>query len=200
MDEDAVKDVMSKFEEADEVGKTKETIQDELTELREGGEDIKPLSELSGEEKEAREKAIAEKEEELEKVKQLGSVDDIKDNLFSLDLKGTQGDSENDLITQLSQKGDKADSIIDTFEDAGISKTEMLEQISAAEQEFRNSLGDKQIAEDSPEAQRLKEFEQAQQEIKNSMTSDDTSSLLVDLLDYFRKIGNGNSINVKLQK
>ena len=76
----------------------------------------------------------------------------------------------------------------------------MLEQISAAEQEFRNSLGDKQIAEDSPEAQRLKEFEQAQQEIKNSMTSDDTSSLLVDLLDYFRKIGNGNSINVKLQK
>ena len=200
LDEDAVKDVMSKFEEADEVGKTKETIQDELTELREGGEDIKPLSELSGEEKEAREKAIAEKEEELEKVKQLGSVDDIKDNLFSLDLKGTQGDSENDLITQLSQKGDKADSIIDTFEDAGISKTEMLEQISAAEQEFRNSLGDKEIAEDSPEAQRLKEFEQAQQEIKNSMTSDDTSSLLVDLLDYFRKIGNGNSINVKLQK
>ena len=205
LDEDAAKDVMSQFEEADEVGKTEETLRSELAELEEGrtgedGEELKPLSELSGDEKAQREEAIAAKKEEIEKVKQLGSIDDVKDNLFTLDLAGTQGDKENDLISQLADKGDRADSIIETFEGAGISKTEMLDQINAAEQEFRNSLGGNQPAEGSAEAERLREFEQAQQEIKNSMTSDDTSSLLVDLLDYFRKIGNGNSINVKLQK
>lgn len=205
LDEDAAKDVMSQFEEADEVGKTEETLRSELAELEEGrtgedGEELKPLSELSGDEKAQREEAIAAKKEEIEKVKQLGSIDDVKDNLFTLDLAGTQGDKENDLISQLADKGEGADSIIETFEGAGISKTEMLDQINAAEQEFRNSLGGDQPAEGSAEAERLREFEQAQQEIKNSMTSDDTSSLLVDLLDYFRKIGNGNSINVKLQK
>ena len=182
-------DIRKDIDEFQATGRNKKQLESEISEL-EGG-----LGDLEGESKAKQEATIAEKKEQLKNLPELGSTADLLDGIFERDLMGEKGDKANDLISNLASGSEEDfEGIVSAFEGAGVNKLEMRDQLQAAQQTLQS---EPQSAERDA---RLDELKAAQEKLVEAMDNDETNTILVDMLDIFRRASNGNGLNVNLIK
>jgi len=208
-DTEEVKEIDKQITELEESKTSKSTeeineIDKQIAELEES-----KTSKSTAEIKEI-DKQIEEKKSQLEESKKLtsGTIEKFQEKLFTKSTEDAKddddindfGDTGDDLISKLADRT-QSKGLVETFETAGMDKTDVLDGLKQAEAEVtkERDAAKEGSSERKRADERLAEIQKAQQNVRKEFGAEETGGLLVELIDKLNQLLGGKALKVTME-